>query len=101
MLRKYESLKRTLKKAKERGVKVTFVSPLTKKSDSLLAEIKQVAEVKNVDMQGRLVLVDNKQVMFMLADDTKVHPSFDIGVWVQTPYFGSMLANNLHGIMKR
>ena len=29
----------------------------------------------------------------MLMDDKDVHPSYDIGIWVNTPYFASALEN--------
>jgi sugar-specific transcriptional regulator TrmB len=101
MIRKYEGLRRSLKKAKDRGVKITFAAPLTKKSEHLLTEIRQVADVKNVDAAGRVAIIDNKHVLFMLSDDLKVHPSFDIGVWVNTPYFANMLSGTLATTIKK
>jgi hypothetical protein len=29
----------------------------------------------------------------MIMDDDKVHPSYDVGVWVSTPYFTSAMDN--------
>ena len=29
--------------------------------------------------------------MFMLLDDKDVHPTYDIGLWVNTPFFASAL----------
>jgi len=29
----------------------------------------------------------------MLMNDENVHPSYDVGVWVNTPYFASALEN--------
>ena len=29
--------------------------------------------------------------MFMVMDDSDVHPNYDIGVWVNTPFFANAL----------
>jgi len=31
--------------------------------------------------------------MFMMMNDEDVHPSYDIGIWVNTPFFASALEN--------
>ena len=31
--------------------------------------------------------------MFMLMDDKEVHPTYDIGIWVNTPFFAGALEN--------
>ena len=33
------------------------------------------------------MIVDKKQVVFMLADDKKIHPSYDMGFWVNSSFF--------------
>ena len=30
-------------------------------------------------------------IMFMLLDDASVHPNYDVGVWINTPYFAQSL----------
>ena len=35
--------------------------------------------------------IDSKELTFMLLDDEKVHPTYDVGVWVNTPFFTSAL----------
>lgn len=95
MMRKYEHLRKTFKKAKERGVKITIYAPLTKKSESVLPDIQKVADVKPTDTKGRVCIIDNAQLLFMLNDDQTVHPSFDIGIWVQAPYFGNLLSSTV------
>jgi len=39
------------------------------------------------------LLLDGKELMFMVMDDNDVHPTYDVGVWVNTPYFASALNN--------
>ena len=35
--------------------------------------------------------MDGKDLMFMVMHDEKVHPTYDIGIWVNTPYFAEAL----------
>ena len=30
-------------------------------------------------------------MMFMVNDDMDVHPTYDVGIWVNTPFFASAL----------
>jgi sugar-specific transcriptional regulator TrmB len=92
LLRKAETLKSALQKAKERKVKVRIAAPINKETEKVLKELKNLAEVKNVsNVKSRFCIVDGKQIMFMLLDDTEVHPTYDSGVWVNTPFFASAL----------
>ena len=55
-------------------------------------ELSKIAEIKHSNkLNARFCVVDGKDVMFMAMDDETVHPSYDIGVWVNTPYFASAL----------
>ena len=33
----------------------------------------------------------SKHIVFMLTDDEEVHPSYDMGFWVKSPYFAGTL----------
>ena len=82
----------SLEKAKKRGVKVMIAAPIGSNNIKVAREFKKVAEVKNMDkISGRFVIVDSSQVMFMLLDDEKFHPNYDIGVWINTEFFARAL----------
>ena len=34
-----------------------------------------------------------KEIIFMVMDDNEVHPTYDVGIWVNTPFFASALEN--------
>jgi len=94
LMRKVESLKGTLEKLKRKGVNIRIASPVTKENMSMIKELSKISEIRIPEkIAGRFLIVDGKQVMFMVMDDEKVHPSYDIGVWVTTPYFASTLDN--------
>lgn len=90
--RKIEALKPSLEKAKKRGVNIRIAAPITSKNQQIAKEISKVAEVKNMkNMSGRYSIIDGQHLMFMLLDDANVHPSYDVGVWINTPYFAQSM----------
>ena len=93
LIRKHEYLKKTLKKLSDNNIKIKIITPiLSKKSDSVVKELKGVAEIKQVkEVSARFIIVDNNKAIFMMNDDAEVHPSYDSGIWVNTQFF----ANNL------
>lgn len=90
--RKMESLLPSLEKAKKRGVKVRIAAPITKDNMNIARDFSKVAEIKSMNVpKARFCIVDSSQLMFMVLDDDKVHPSYDVGVWVNTEFFASAL----------
>jgi sugar-specific transcriptional regulator TrmB len=92
LIRKADSLKSLLQKAKERKVKIRIAAPLTKETEKAVKELKGLADIRSVsNVKARFCLVDGNQVTFMLLDDAEVHPTYDAGVWVNTPFFSTAL----------
>lgn len=90
--RKLEILMPSLEKVKKRGVKVRIAAPIDKNNLKVAKEFKKVAEVKSLDkIKARFVIIDSNQLMFMLLDDEKFHPNYDIGVWINTEFFAQAL----------
>jgi len=92
-IRKIEGLKPTFEKLKKRGVKIRIAAPITKEALSSLKEIQGIAEVRHTDNKARFCIVDSKEIIFMILDDNEVHPTYDVGIWVNTPFFASALEN--------
>ncbi len=90
--RKLEILMPSLEKAAKRGVKIRIAAPITIQNLKVAKEFNRVAEVKNTKkMKARFIIVDGEQLLFMLMDDEKVHPNYDLGVWVNTEFFAPAL----------
>ena len=101
LIRKMDLLKNAMKKAKDRGVKIRIAAPMTKDTSQILKDISGIAELKQIDkIKGRFVVVDSKDVTFMLLDDKKVHFSYDVGIWVNTPFFASALQDMFDHVWK-
>jgi len=92
--RKVRALKPLLEKAKSRGVKIRIAAPVTDNTKEVIGKLKGIAEVRAIKkMESRFCIIDNKQLVFMLMDDKEVHPSYDMGLWVNTPYFANVMQN--------
>jgi sugar-specific transcriptional regulator TrmB len=90
--RKLEALMPSLEKARKRGVLVRIAAPVNAENTKIAKDLSKVAEVRNVTgLKARFTIIDSNQVMFMLLDDEKIHPSYDVGVWINTEFFAKTL----------
>jgi len=90
--RKLEALMPSFEKVKKRGVKIRIAAPIDKNNLAIAKELKKVAEVKSLDnFKARFTIIDSNQLIFMLLDDEKFHPNYDIGIWINTEFFASAL----------
>ncbi|MFH2021138.1 MAG: helix-turn-helix domain-containing protein, partial [archaeon] len=95
LMRKSKSLLRQIKKANERGVMVTIAAPLsdkTKEAENILSEYATIKNTKN--SKARFCVVDDNQVTIMLTDDKEVHPSYDLAIWMNSPYFAKSMMSS-------
>jgi len=92
LIRKLDSLKGELEKASKRGVNIKIAAPVNKDNISMIKDLLKFADVKECkDVNARFCMIDGKELMFMLMSDDEVHPSYDVGIWVNTPYFTSAM----------
>ena len=90
--RKLDILYNSFKKAKKRGVKIRFAIPsnsLTKAEMQLISDIGEVREIDKI--VSRFIIVDGKELAFMIMHDEEVHPSYDVAIWINTPFFATAL----------
>src|SRR3989344_3734996 len=90
-LRKVEGLMPVFEKIAKRGVKIRLAAPMSKETQAAAKLVGKVAEVRHTDSKSRFCVVDGKELIFMLMDDKEVHPTYDIGIWINTPFFASAL----------
>jgi len=90
LIRKVDALKPVFERLKKKGVKVRIAAPLTKDTDDAVKSLGNLAEVRHAKkVNARFAIVDGKELTFMVMDDAEVHPSYDIGIWVNTPFFAN------------
>ena len=91
LLRKVEGLLPVFEEVHKRGVKIRIAAPLTEETKEAAAAVKHVAEVRHTTKNARFCVVDGCEVVFMVLDDSEVHPTYDIGIWINTPFFAKAL----------
>ena len=90
--RKFEALLPVLEKARKRGVTIRIATQINENNKDIIKEIAKVAEIKSMDkMRARFAIVDGQQLLFMVLDDDKVHPNYDVAIWLSTDFFASAM----------
>lgn len=85
-------VKDRLKKLGNKKIKIRIATQPNEEIKNLPKEVKNFVEVKAInDFKSRFVIVDGKDVMFMMANDKEVHEDYDTGIWVNTGYFAKAL----------
>jgi sugar-specific transcriptional regulator TrmB len=90
-MRKSEGFKPIFEQLKKRGVDIKIVAPLDEECAPMVKELEGLAEVRHHDNRARFIVVDGNEVIFMIMDDQDVHPTYDVGIWVNTPFFAQAL----------
>ncbi len=97
MIRKTEALLKQIRKAKERGVDVTIAAPLTQRTKKAEEELSGYAKLKDIKSTNtRFCVVDGKSLTVMLKGDKETHPSYDLAVWMQSPYLSKALLSTIN-----
>lgn len=92
-LAKTEAFGSALAKAHTRGVSIQIIVPKTAQTVTKAKELSGIADIRFSDITARFVIVDAEEIVFMLLDDKDVHPSYEVGVWVNTPFFTKALVS--------
>lgn len=91
-LRKVEALRGIFDTLIERGVSIKIACPKTEKTEQIAKELKDVAEIRFTnEIEARFCIIDGEEVLFMTLHDKDIYPAYDIGVWVNTPFFAQAL----------
>ncbi len=91
LMRKGEGFKPVFEQLVKRGVKIRIVAPLTKETEPIVKELEGVAEIRDAHVKARFTIVDGEEMIFMVMDDSEIHPTYDVGIWINTPFFASAL----------
>lgn len=82
----------TLKEAKERGVAVKIAAQVDKENVENAKSLLGAAEMRYIDhIKARFYIIDGEEVLFMILPEEEVHPTYDTGIWVHSPFFGTAL----------
>lgn len=91
LTRKFEALKTAIEKAKKKGVSIRIAAPITSKNYKIAKDLSKVAEIRHGKIKARFAMADNKELMFLVLDDEEVHPNYDVGIWINSPFMANAL----------
>jgi sugar-specific transcriptional regulator TrmB len=91
-IRDMPSFKPIFEKAAKRGVTIRVATTITQECHEIIEDLGDLADVRHIEhIQARFVIVDGKEILFMLLDDREVHPTYDVGIWVNTSFFAQAM----------
>ncbi|MCK4968764.1 MAG: hypothetical protein KAS12_06945 [Candidatus Aenigmarchaeota archaeon] len=83
-----------IQNAIDKGVSVKIAAPLTAKNKQAADVLSSACDVRNLSSTevaklpaGRMFVVDEKESIMALTDDTKTHPSQDVAFWTASDHF--------------
>ena len=92
--KKVEAFENVFKRLSSNGVKIRIIAPINKDNEYLVRRLGKTADVRSVDnIRARFCVIDGKELLFMVNDDTKVHENYDTGIWVSSEFMGNTLMN--------
>lgn len=83
-----------LKDASDRGVKIRIAAPIHPTDVASAKYLLEFAELRHIEhIKARFTIIDEEEVMFMVLPDSMVHPTYDTGIWVHSPFFAKALSD--------
>ena len=84
----------SLKAATEKGVKVRIAAPIDAQNAEAAKAASEFAQIRHIDhIDARFYVIDSDEVLFMIMPESEVHPTYDTGIWVHSPFFASALSS--------
>lgn len=100
--RKADALKRAFSKAHKKSVKVRLLAPIDESVKDVVSQLKEFVEIRHVDkIKSRFVVIDQKELTFMLMDDQTINSKYDTAVWVNTAFFSSTVVEFFNKMWER
>jgi sugar-specific transcriptional regulator TrmB len=100
----YKSHFDVLREAKEKGVEIKIATSRSEgcseaiKALSTIAELRSVNQ-KEVPIEGKIVLVDGKELMFGLLDTKSIHTTQDLVIWSKSEHAASSIFEPLFKVI--
>lgn len=100
LIRKLNTFKKTFKKLLDKNISIKIITSNIKNSQEI-SEFKNIEIKTIININMRLIIIDDKAVLFMITDDKELHPDYDTGVWIKTPYFAKALKEMFEHMWKK
>ncbi len=101
LLRKVEALRPVMERLKKKNIKIRIAAPITKDNGNVIEDLSKLAEIRHLNkLNARFCIVDGKEIMFMVLNDDDVHPTYDVGIWANSPFFASAVDGLFDAVWK-
>ena len=80
-----ENFRLLFEKLNKKNIKIIISTQINSTIKKHVEDSRKFAEIKHTDNKARFCIVDSTEMLFMITDDNEVHPTYDVGVWVNTP----------------
>ena len=80
-----ENFKPLFEKLKKKKIKINIYTQINHQTKKHAEGISRFAEIKHTTNKSRFCIVDGGEILFMILDDNEVHPTYDVGIWANTP----------------
>jgi sugar-specific transcriptional regulator TrmB len=91
-LRKSDAMLTHFKKAKDRGVKIRIAAPICSEAGQSAKHMFKLSSIRDSEAtRARFLITDSKQLVFMALDDKATHPTYDLGIWINSPFLASAM----------
>ncbi|AAR38954.1 NEQ098 [Nanoarchaeum equitans Kin4-M] len=91
-IRKVRAFEELFKQLYNRGVNIKMATKITERNVEYLKKIAPYVEIRDSDkINSRMIIVDGKEVLFMLNDDQNAYDQNDVGIWINSEFLAKAL----------
>ena len=76
---------RLFTKLSSKNVKIKIFTQSCTETQKCADRLKGLAEIIYTNTPSRFVIVDGKEIIFMVLNETEIHPAYDVGILANTP----------------
>jgi hypothetical protein len=100
----YKSHFDVLKEAKEKGVEIKIATSRSEGCSEAIKALSTIAELryinqKEIPVEGKIILVDGKELMLGLLDSKSIHSSQDLVIWSKSEHAASNIFEPLFKVL--
>ena len=101
LVRHADNLKKSFSKAKRFGVSINIITQINDVSRDAAKLLSEYAEIRHIDnIKARFTIIDDKEILIMLTDDSKVHSNYDVAIWASSDFFCMSMKSLFENVWK-
>ncbi len=72
-------------KISRKNINIKIICQIGRDNKKVADMASRFASIKNTIVKSRFVIIDGKEIIFMVLDDDEVNSTYDVGIWANTP----------------